>query len=327
MAKVFNWGIIGPGRIAEKFSIAVQGISGSQIYAVASRSSSDLEKLGKKFSTANSYSSYKQLAENPDVDAVYIATPHNFHYENAKLCLTHHKPVLLEKPFTVNARQAKDLISTAKKENVFIMEAMWTRFLPIYKVVRKWLDRNTIGEIRLVRSTLGFVARRDPNDRLLNPDLAGGTVLDLGVYNTAASQFVFQRQPDNISAVGFIGHTGVDEAISVSMHYGIGMLSEFSCSFLTHPQSRMGIYGTKGRIIIHPMFNSAEEVSLFIDGKKKTVRKPLRINGFEYQIEEAQKAIRRGLIENPLMPHQNILDNMIVLDRIRKIIGLQYPFE
>lgn len=327
MTKEFHWGIIGPGRIAKKFSQAVHATPGSSIYAIASRSSQDLESLRKTMGASKAYRRYEELVQDANVDAVYIATPHNYHFENAQLCLSYQKPALVEKPFTVNAAETKELIHLAKKNGAFLMEALWTRFLPIYKEVRKWLDKNSIGEVRFVHSTLGFVTRRDSKDRLLNPNLAGGTILDLGVYNMAASQFVFQKQPEAIAAVGYLGHTGVDEATSVSMDYGGGVLSHFACSYQTRLPGQMEIYGSEGYILIHATFNKAEAATLSAGNRPKTVRKPMRINGFEYEIEEAQKRIRAGEIESPSMTHQNTLENMQAMDQIRAIIGLRYPFE
>ena len=327
MAKKFNWGIIGPGRIAEKFAAAVQGISGSKIYAIASRSSQNLDSLRKRFRAEIAYNDYEEMAKDPNINAIYISTPHNFHFENAKLCLTHRKPVLVEKPLTVNAKLAIELFALARKNGVFIMEAMWTRFLPIYKEVRKLLDEDAIGKIQLVHSALGFIANRDLGDRLLNPELAGGAILDLGVYNMAASQFVFQKLPEKIAAAGYIGQTGVDEAVNVSMHYGGGALSNFSCTFLTNLLWDLEIVGTKGYIKVHPKFIGSEKATVFANGKQKTIREPFQINGFEYQIQETQKQILNGNIESPLLSHQHTLDNLESLDQIRKIIKMRYPFE
>jgi predicted dehydrogenase len=323
----FRWGILGPGRIAKKFADCIQSLPNSKVQAIASRSSKNLHHLVSELHAENGYQSYEELVQDKNIDAVYIATPHRFHYENGMLCLKYGKPALIEKAFTVNALEAECLAAEAKKQGVFLMEAMWTRFLPIYRQVERWLESGKIGEVQLASSSLGFVARRDLDDRLLNPALAGGAVLDLGVYAMAVSQFIFNKPPVSIKAQGFIGETGVDEVISTSLNYGEGRFSQFACTFLTRPSMKVEIFGTKGEIAIHPVYNSTERASLTINKREKIVHLPHRINGFEYQVEEAQRCIKAGKIGSPLMPISDTIDNLRVLDEVRKQIGINYPFE
>jgi predicted dehydrogenase len=325
--KQFNWGIIGPGRIAQKFADCVNALPGSNIYAIASRSTVDIHILTQMMHAKKGYTTYEDLVQDVNLDAIYIATPHRFHYENALLCLTNNKPAVVEKAFTVNAHEAEKLTLIAKKRGVFLMEAMWTRFLPVYSQVQKWLESEKIGDIQLMISSLGFLARRDVEDRLLNPGLAGGTVLDLGVYAMAVTQLVFQKNPLSVKALGFVGETGVEEAISVSLDYGNGSLSQFACTFLASPSNQVEIFGSKGKINIHPVYNSAEQATLIVNGKEKQVNLPHSINGFEYQIFEAQRCIREGRIESPLMTLEKTIDNLRILDEIRNQIGVSYPFE
>jgi len=327
MKTSFKWGIIGPGRIAKKFASAVLKIPDASIYAVASRSSSDPEQLKQAFNAEKCYSSYEELAADPKVDAIYIATPHRFHYENARLCLEMEKAVLCEKSFTVNAKQADELFRLSQLKQIFLMEALWTRFLPIYGQVRQWLDAGKIGDIRLVTSTLGFVAERDLEDRLLNIELAGGTVLDLGVYNTALTQWVFQKPPRKIIAIGQIGETGIDEAVSATLSYENGVAAQFTCTFHALPLNQFTITGTRGIIIIHSIFNNATRATLITGKKSKTVEKRFEINGFEYQIRAAMHAIHEGKLDCPQMTQADTLMNMQTLDTIRQQIGLRYPFE
>jgi predicted dehydrogenase len=325
--KLFRWGIIGPGRIAQKFADCVQALPNSRIQAIASRSSRNLQSLTLKMHAEAGYQSYEELVQDHNVDAVYIATPHRFHHENAKVCLKYGKPMLIEKVFTVNTHEAENLAAEAKKSGVFLMEAMWTRFLPVYRQVERWLESGKIGDVRLATSSLGFIARRDLGDRLLNPSLAGGAVLDLGVYAMAVSQLIFRKPPVSIKAQGYIGETCVDEAISCSLDYGNGNYSQFACTFLARPSMQVEIFGTKGKIAIQPVYNSAEQASLIVNGREKIVHLPHRINGFEYQTEEAQRCIRAGKLESTLMPLSDSIDNLRVLDEIRNQIGVSYPFE
>jgi len=323
----FRWGIIGPGRIARKFADCIQSLPNSKVQAVASRSAKDLKQLVSEMHAETGYQSYEELVQDKNIDAVYIATPHRFHYENAMLCLKYGKPALVEKAFTVNATEAESLSLKARKMGVFLMEAMWTRFLPVYRQVERWLKSGKIGEVQFVTSSLGFVARRDLGDRLLNPALAGGTVLDLGVYAMAVSQFIFSKAPVSIKAQGYIGETGVDEAISTSLDYGGGRFSQFVCTFLTRPSMKVEIFGTKGEITILPAYNSTERASLMVNKSEKFLHLPHRINGFEFQIEEAQRCIKAGKLESPLMPLSDSIDNLRVLDEVRKQIGVSFSFE
>jgi len=327
MKTTFKWGIIGPGRIAKKFTNSVLKIPGASIYAVASRSSTDPEQLKQTFHAKKCYKSYEELVADSEVDAIYIATPHRFHYENAKLCLEAEKAVLCEKSFTVNANQADGLIKLSRSKHIFLMEALWTRFLPIYGQVRQWMDAGEIGDIRLVTSTLGFVAVRDLKDRLFNIELAGGTVLDLGVYNAALTQWVFQKPPREIIAIGQIGETGIDETISVTLSYENGAAAQFTCTFQALPLNQFTITGTKGVITVHSIFNDATHATLITGKKSKTVEKRYEINGFEYQIKAAMRAIREGALDCPQMTQADTLINMRTLDTIRQQIGMRYPFE
>jgi len=327
MKTSFKWGIIGPGRIAKKFASAVLKIPGASIYAIASRSSNDPEQLKKTFHAEKYYSSYEELAADPEVNAIYIATPHRFHYENTRLCLEAEKAVLCEKPLTVNAKQANELFRLSQLKKIYLMEALWTRFLPIYGQVRQWLDTGEIGIIRNAESTFGFTAPRNLQDRLLNLQLAGGSLLDIGVYNTALMQWVFRKLPQTITAVGQIGETGTDEMVSTIMSYENGVFAQFTCSFQAQMLNQFVITGTNGIIIVHSNFWESSQASLMKNGKTRTVRKLFEINGFEYQIEATMRAIQEGVLDCPQMTQEDTLANMQTLDMIRQQIGLRYPFE
>jgi len=327
MKSEFKWGIIGPGRIAFKFAEAVSEIEYATVYAIASRSTKDPEKLKGAFSVEKCYDTYEALAADPQVDAIYIATPHRFHHQNVILCLEAGKPVLCEKSFTTNANEAEELVNLSRSKDIFLMEALWTRFLPIYEQVRKWLDAGKIGDITQVTSTLGFVAPRNLEDRLLNIELAGGTVLDLGVYNSALSQWVYQASPQKIAAVGYLGETGIDETVSAIYTYGNGATAQFTCTFLSKSFDQLTISGTKGSIVIHPVFVNAIQATLRIGETEETAEKAFKTNGFEYQIIAAMQAIQKGDLDCPQMTQADTLENMRCLDEIRRQIGLCYPFE
>ena len=325
--KKFNWGILGPGRIAHQFADGLKVIDDATLYAVASSNLERAEAFANEYGGAKTYNSYEALINDPQVDGIYISTPHRFHFDNILQCLKGGKPVLCEKPLTVNAAETRQLIKTARENKVFLMEALWTRYLPIYSVVRQWLDDGAIGEISLMVGTFGFNAPKDKEDRWQNPELAGGTLLDMGVYPIAVSQWVMGAQPKSFVSMAHLGKTGVDELTTVLLKYENEVISQFHSSFLSNNVNDFLIYGSKGHIRIHPNFWGSTKASLVANDQELIVSRPLRAGGFEYQTEEAMRCIRAGLLESPGMSHADTLANMELMDSIRAEIGLKYPFE
>jgi predicted dehydrogenase len=323
----FRWGILAPGRIAHRFAQALESVEGARLHAVASRSPERGRAFAQQYRASAHYDSYEALAADPAVDAVYIASPHRYHHEQARLCLEAGKPVLLEKPFTVNAAQAADLMALAQSKGLFIMEALWSRFLPVHRRVREWLDEEAIGAIHLISSTFCFQAEPDPSDRKFNHDLAGGALLDLGVYNIALSQWAMGEDPTTISALARLGPTRVDELTAVTLVYPQGVVSQFTCSFLFDAANEFVIYGTKGHIRVQAKFWESTRAALTVEGKETVAALPFRRNGFEYQIEEAMSCIRGGRGESSDMPLASTLANLRTMDEIRRQIGLRYSFE
>jgi predicted dehydrogenase len=325
--KNFNWGLIGPGRIAQQFADGLKVIDDAALYAVASSSLERASAFAEKYGGEKTYASYEALVSDPQVDAIYIATPHRFHFENILLCLNAGKPVLCEKPLTVNAAETKKLIETSRAKNVFLMEALWTRCLPIYQQIRQWLDAGVIGEVKFMSSTFGFVVPKTTDDRWLNPELAGGTLLDMGIYPISVSQWVTGQEPESFSVQSLLGKTGVDELTAVILKYPNGVVSQFNSNFLVANVNDFFIYGTQGRIRIHPNYWGASSATLTTEGQELTVTKPLTGGGFEFQTQEAMRCIRAGLLESPRISHAQTLANMELMDKIRAKIGLKYPFE
>lgn len=326
--ETIHWGVIGPGRIAHAFAKGLAVIDGGKLYASASREISRAEAFNAEYGAERAYGSYEELVEDPRVDAIYIATPHRFHYDQAKLALEAGKPVLCEKPLTVNAAQARELTDFARAKGVLLMEALWTRYLPIYGVIREWLDAGLIGDVMHVSSTMGFVCPRELEGRMLNHDLAGGALLDLGVYNVSTSQWVFGRNPKSFHASVFLGDTEVDECTDALLDFGDGASAHFCCSLLGNLRGDFQIAGTRGSILIHPLFWCATQATLStIDRRNESVDRPLRASGFEYEIEAAMKAIRAGAHEEPKMPHADTLANLQLMDAIRASAGFRYRFE
>jgi predicted dehydrogenase len=324
---LFRWGIIGPGRIAQAFARAIAVVADATIHAVASRDHARAQEFAQAYAVPTTYASYADLIADPAIDAIYIAIPHRFHVEQALRCLEAGKAVLCEKPLTVNAREASLLIETARAKRVFLLEAVWTRYLPIFQHVRRWLDAGSVGEIRLLSSTFGFSAARDPQDRLWNHDLAGGALLDLGIYNLTLSQWVMGAEPLAFSAQAILGATEVDELTAVNLQYANGGVSQWTCTLLADTSNSFHIYGSAGHIQVHTPFWGATRATLATAGQELTVSEPFRASGFEYQIEDAMRCIRAGLIESPTMPHAQTLATMTLMDQIRARVGLRYRFE
>jgi predicted dehydrogenase len=322
-----RWGLVTPGRIAHRFAQALEAVDGARLHAVASRSLERARAFAETYGAPVAVDSVEKLARDPDVDAVYVASPHRFHHEQTRLCLEAGKPVLCEKPFTVNAAQAADLIQVAESRGLFLMEALWSRYLPVWSQVRAWLDAGVLGELHLITSAFCFRPERDPADRKFNHELAGGALLDLGVYNVSLSDWVTRQSPSAVSAMAEIGDTRVDELTAATLVYPGRLVSQFVCSFMVDAVNEMVIYGTLGHIRIHANFWQSTRSTLVVGEDQIVAELPFRRNGFEYQIEEAMRCIREGRRESASMPHASTLSIMQTMDRIREQVGLRYSFE
>ena len=330
---VFRWGILGPGRIAEEFATALAAVDDACLYGVASRDRTRAEKFARDYGASAYYDNYEALIDDPAVDAIYIATPHRFHFQQARDCILGGKPVLCEKPLTVNAAEAEALIKLASDSGVFLMEAMRTRYLPVYQEVRRWLDEGKIGAATKITSSFGFEFPRDSQDRLLNHELAGGVLLDMGMYNLSMSQWIFGSQPESYSIEGMLGDTRVDEHDKVNLVYSGARTSEFTNSMNTRLENDLTIYGRGGRITVHPTFWNATRATLSVnDGlsakdETRTIKRNFRATGMEYEIEEAVDCILTGQLESPRMRLDDTLNTMKLMDQLRSAMGLTYSFE
>ncbi len=328
MAKKIRWGILGTGGIAKKFAEGLQILPEANLVAVGSRAADTAENLARAFGIPHQHSSYDKLANDPDVDVVYIATPHPFHMENTILCLKAGKAVLCEKPFAINAGQAQQMLNVAATKKLFLMEAMWTRFLPIIVKVREWLAKGLIGRVRMVTADFGFRADWIPKHRLFNPELGGGALLDVGVYCVSMSSMVFGKPPAKIMGLAHMGRTGVDEQSAMILGYADGQLASLSCAVRTQTPQQTFIVGTKGKIKIHSPFWKGTAATISIeDGEDQMVEMPLEGNGYNYQAREVMKCLRTGKLESDIMPLNETLSIMKTMDEIRAQWGLKYPME
>ena len=328
MGKIIKWGILGPGRIANSFAKGLKSLPDASIVAVGSRSKERADTFAREYGIAKSYGSYQELANYPEVDIIYIATPHPNHKESALLCLKAGKAVICEKPFTVNAAESEELIKFAREQKLFLTEAMWTRYLPASIKVRELLSAGIIGDIKIVKADSGFICGWDTKSRLLNPELGGGALLDIGVYPISYASMIFNAaEPIKIVSIANIGVTGVDEDFSTIIGYEGGKLSVVSGAIRTTLSNDAWIFGKKGRIHI-PDFWHAKSVTLYLeDIGEEIFELPYESTGYNYEAAYAMRCLREGKLESDIMPLEESLQIVKTMDTIRTQWGLKYPFE
>lgn len=328
MDRPIRWGILGTGNIAKQFARGLAVIPDAELLAVGSRSAATADAFADAFGVPRRYATYEELAADADVDVVYISTPHPMHAPNTLLCLKAGRHVLCEKPFAVNTREASEMVRTARERKLFLMEAMWTRFLPVVAQAREWLRDGRIGEPRMVLADFGFRAGWDEESRLLNREMGGGALLDVGVYTVSFASMVFGTPPDRVSGLADIGATGVDEQAGMVLGYPGGALAVLSTAVRTNTPHHAYILGTEGSIHIHPPFWHATQATLALSGdRNETVELPYEGNGYNCQALEVMRCLRAGLLESPVMPLDESLAIMQTMDRIREQWGLRYPMD
>jgi predicted dehydrogenase len=323
-----RWGILGCGRIARKFAADLRLVSDAELTAIASRSKETLESFTKDFPSKHHHNSYEDLAANNEVDVIYVATPHSHHYEHTLLCLNHNKAVLCEKAFAINSRQAIEMIKTAKEKKVFLMEALWTKFLPHYNKLREILQQKTLGDIKSVLVNFGFKTTAGHPQRLFDSSLGGGSLLDIGIYNVFMTMSVLGK-PDAIEATMTPSLTGVDEQIAVLFKYNNGAMAQLFSSFSTNLPIQAEINGTEGCITLTPRFyepSATIQLSKQLLGEKETIVVEKEVGfGYQYEARHVNECLKKGLIESPVMTHADTLLLMEILDAIRKKAGIKYP--
>jgi predicted dehydrogenase len=323
----FRWGIIGTGGIAKAFARDLSYFNGHIVQAVGSRSIEKASDFALEFSGCTSFGSYEELVADPMIDAVYVATPHPQHVANTLLALNAGKPVLCEKPFAVNAIEAKTMVATARDNGVALLEAMWTRFLPHMAQVRELLQTGVIGQVVHVEADFGEYLIGDEIPRLMEPSLAGGALLDLGIYPVSFAHMVLGA-PTRITATGVLTQKGVDSQTSAIFDYENGAQAIVTTNFITSTPCRAIIAGTLGRIEIDRTFYSPTNMRLIMqDGTTTEYPNTYMGRGLREPAAELERMVRNAEIESPLLTHKMSLEIMQTLDEIRNQIGLRYPFE
>jgi len=324
---MIRWGILGCGRIARKFAADLSYVADSELVAVGSRSLENAESFASHFPVAHMHGSYEALAANKNVDVIYIATPHNLHYENTLLCLHHNKAVLCEKPFAMNLAQAAHMIKVAREQKVFLMEALWTKFLPHFNKTKELIASGEIGAVKSMLVNFGFRPVAPVPKRLFDPALGGGTMMDIGIYNVFMA-LSFLGKPDIIDAVMTPADTGVDEQCAVLFRYVNGSMAQLFSTFSSDLATEADICGDKGRIRLTSRFYEPSACIEFYPGKTDS-KKEIPFDkeagfGYQYEARHVVECLKKGLAESPVMTHEDSLLLMETLDTVRKIAGIQY---
>lgn len=326
MSNKIKWGIIGCGKIAHQFAQGLKVLPDAELHAVASKTLGKAEEFAKAYDVKKAYNSYEDLVNDTNVDVVYIATTNNFHYDNTMLCLNHSKHVLCEKPFSINATQAKRLVETAREKKLFLMEAMWTRFFPCILELNKLLKEKHIGDIKMLRADFGISRELDPEDRKINPDLGGGALLDLGIYPISFATMIFKRQPSRIISSACLGQTGVDEQSSYIFEYESGEMALMYSSFISDTPHEALISGDKGYIRI-PDFFHPSDMTISLNGEQRVIERKYESTGYNYEAQEVMNCILSGKLESEIMPLDETVRIIELMDELRLQWGVRYPGE
>ncbi|MDY8136317.1 Gfo/Idh/MocA family oxidoreductase [Aquimarina sp. 2201CG5-10] len=321
--KNVKWGILGCGKIAHKFAKDLMSIPNAIIYATASRNLQKAKNFGKAYNSVVFYGSYQELAQDKNIDIIYIATPHVFHFENTMMCLHHSKAVLCEKPFAMNIKQVEEMIVLAKNKNVFLMEALWTYFLPHYQYVLNVIASKELGEVKSLKADFGFASDFDATSRVFNKKLGGGSLLDVGIYPLFAALSIL-GYPEEIEAKAHIGKTGVDENCTMALQYKNGVQASLFSAIDEETTTTANIQFDKGSIYIHSRFHEPSSITIQKDGISETIHFEVLTNGYSFEAIHAQEMLLNDKTESTIMTFEKSLQLIQLLDTVRNKIGLHY---
>jgi len=323
--QTIKWGILGPGWISSKFVKDLAFAEGAELVAVGGRNLEKAERFAKEYQIPRAYGSVEELTQDSEVDIVYVGTLHPIHKENVLALLRAGKAVLCEKPFTMNAAEAREIIALAREKRVFLMEAMWTRFLPPIRKVMEWIGDGKIGEVRVLKADFGFDVGWAPESRLLDPALGGGALLDAGIYPVSFASLIYGAAPSKITSSAKLGKTGVDEHFSLLFEYEGGQTASLNGAVRLDMVNDAYIYGTNGYIHV-PNFLFGKSAFLHPkNGTAESIEDDREAEGYRFEAEEAMNALREGRLESSIIPLDETLAIMETLDTIRKQWGLRYP--
>ena len=322
----FRVGLMGTGNIAGMMANTVNGMKGAVLYAAASRTEEKAQAFAKQYGVKKAYGSYEAMLKDDRVDLVYIATPHSEHYANAMLCIKYKKPVLCEKAFTANAKQAREVLEYAEQEKVFITEAIWTRYMPMVDMIKDVLNRGLIGRPMFLSANLSYALEHV--QRLSDPALAGGSLLDLGVYPINFASVFFGTNIAKVSSFCTYTESGVDKQETITIQYTDGKVASLTASQCCAGDRKGIIQGTNGFMVIENINNYENFTVYNTEGKKILYKKaPKQITGYEYEVAACMQALKKGALECPQMPHMETIRVMEFMDNLRREWGVVYPFE
>ena len=327
MADRVRWGVLGPGGIARRFATGLQAVKDADLVAVGSRAKETADAFGDEFQIPRRHVGYDELANDGEVDVIYVATPHVFHMENTLLCLEAGKAVLCEKPFAMNAAQSQIMIDKARETDLFLMEAMWTHFRPAITKVRELVADGAIGEVRQVKADFCFRGDWNPEARHLNLALGGGGLLDVGVYCIAFAQMVYDREPRAVTGFADLVETGADGQAAMVLSYDDGAFAVLTCAVRTSSPHEAYVLGTEGYIRIPHSFWKSDRLVLVKGDEEEKFVYDLLGNGFGYEAQEVGHCLRAGERESSIMPLEKTMAIQRTMDRLRGQWGLKYPME
>lgn len=334
-----RWAVVGPGRIAQAFAKALHSLPDAALVSVCGRDAGRAAAFARDCTPAgkplpDTCTDLPARLARGDIDLVYVATPHAQHAEAVEAALRAGCAVLCEKSLTPGRAQAEPLVALARERGLFLMEAVWTRFLPAYAQVKRWMDAGAIGRLRVIQSSFCFPVPFDPNDRLYDPARAGGALLDVGVYNLTATRWALQQalghvpEPEALDVRGELAPTGVDRQVTATLHFADGISSQFVCGFAQRSDNSLRLLGDAGCIVLPKHFWMAQRVELHQGfGPPEVVDTPFACNGLEGEIAEAMRCVRAGLVESPLMTLDESLATLGWMDQLRARLGVRYPWE
>jgi predicted dehydrogenase len=323
-----RWGILACGGIARKFADDLTHAKNGHLAAVSSRDIKRAQEFASHYDpSVKAFGSYEDMLSSGEIDVVYIASPHGLHYEHTILCLEAGIPVLCEKAFAINSKQVAAMIAKAREKKLFLMEALWTRFHPSIAKLQEIIASGLIGDIKHVVADFGFKAEYDEEARWFNPQLTGGSLLDIGIYPLFISKLLL-GQPLEMKATGVMAPSGVDMNCSIATKYASGATASLFSTFAAQTDTTCTVYGTLGKIYMHPRFHETKGMTLTIYGGEETVMETERLGwGYSYEADAVQADLHAGRTENAWMSHQFSQELMGLLDEIRSQIGLTYPNE
>lgn len=321
--KTIRWGIIGLGKIANKFAKDLETIENCELYAVASRHQEKATSFAKQYNATKAYDSYATLAADQDIDAIYIATPHSYHKEHAMLCMDHKKAVLCEKPLALNLKDVEDMIANAKLNNVLFMEALWTYFLPHYEFVLNELKSNKYGAIQKLEADFGFQPTIDMESRVFKKSLGGGSLLDIGIYPIFAALSTL-GQPVDIEAKATFFDNGADATCNVIFNYNNGVKAFLKSTLLEETPTEAIFHCEHGTIKINTRFHQPSTVTIMHAGRETTHEFEYTTIGYNYETEHFNELLRNNQLESPIMTYNFSRALMFILDDVKHLINLKY---